>query len=261
MPAILLLLIFILCSSPDLEASTQPIGTLQLEKGIIRIRQSGVDTMHSEQGKILPVYNGDEFQTGLITFVRIKLNGSGDDIELSSQTFFRLSNISAEGQELSMPVGKATFNVKKPRIKGRKRRFRIKTANALINIKGSIVRAASLDGVTGVFTLSGSATLESLDEPEVVVEINVGQASQASVGETPDDAFVVPPEVIKTIMDPDNQDSLTVVIFGIELDVKIEKPAEVLETLDTTLDELEKEIDDAIDAAADAKIKLIIKNP
>ena len=112
MPAILSLLIFILCSSPHLQAATQPVGTLQLEKGIVRIRQNGVDTMHSERGKVLPIFSGDEFQTGPNTFVRIKLDGSGDDIELSSQTFFRLAKASAEGQELSMPTGKASVSQK-----------------------------------------------------------------------------------------------------------------------------------------------------
>lgn len=223
---ILVLLMLFLCSNPELQAATKSVGTLQLEKGIIRLRRNEADTIHKEAGKVLPVFNGDEFQTGLNTFVRIKLVGSGDDIELSSQTFFRFTNISTAGQELSMPVGKGIFNVAKPKIQGRKRRFRIKTANAMVNIKGSRVITASFNGETSILTLSGLATLSSLEEPEIQVEVKINQASQLKVDSRPTVPILVPPEVRDKILTSDTPQVFKTVVFGKEISIKIVKQKE-----------------------------------
>ncbi len=182
----------------------KPVGILSLEKGKVRIRSKGLDNTYKTPGKQVQVHSGDEIQTGTDTRAVIKLSARGDHIELFSITFFRLTDVSAVKQELSMPTGKLRFQVTKSLKKRTRRRFKLRTANAIIGVKGTGGTVASLDGDTSVLCESGVCTVASDAYPDVPVDVEADQVTRLRRARPPTLPLVAPPAVRRRIIAADN---------------------------------------------------------
>lgn len=200
-----------------------PVGTLILESGKVRIRSMHLDTTYHEVGTRVLVNSGDEIQTGVNSRAVIKLDANGDDIELYSKTFFKLTEVTSARQELSMPIGKVHFSVKKVRkYKGRKR-FRIRTANAIIGVKGT-KGIGETDGVsTDVACTEGTCTVSSFDRPDVVVEVQANQISRVRKARLPTRPVAVPPKVMAALKAAVTGKRVTGIRFGATVKVQPQK--------------------------------------
>ena len=252
------------------------VGTLTLEKGLFKLRRNAIDTVYRESGKTISVEDRDEIQTGGDTQVKIHLNAKGDDIELTSSSFLIITGVTETTSELEMPAGKARFKIKKRKRSGRERkRFRLKTANALIGVKGTEFIAGVSDGNTSLLTLEGSVSMANISAPEVEVEVKVNQASQIKKDAAPTTPMDVPPKVREEIIKTEDPKVFNNVQYGVEVKVSktdtkkkeaaksdttgekeeaaAEEEPEAAETaeLDVDIDEIIAEVEDTLDAVVE----------
>lgn len=201
------------------------VGTLSLEKGMVRLRRLSKDTIYRKPGLKITVNNKDEIQTGNNTRVKIILDNQVGDIELFSQTFFIITAVTKDASDFTMLVGKGKFVL--PKIlkqKKRTRRLRLRTTNALIGVKGSGHITGS-DGLsTSVLVLSGIVTMASIAEPEVEVQVKINQASQVRQNTRPTVPVTVPPSIRQNIISADTPKVFKEVKFGAVISaVKVKK--------------------------------------
>lgn len=218
---IVLVLLMVLWSGTMVFAKS--VGTLNLEKGKVRIRSNGIDNTYSMPGKQVQVHSGDEIQTGANTRAVITLSARGDHVELFSTTFFRLTNVSAVKQELSMPTGKLRFKVTKSLKKRTRRRFKLRTANAIIGVKGTGGTAESEDGDTSLLCESGVCTVSSAADPDATIDIGIDQVTRIRRALPPSQPVVVPPPVRRRIVAADRAgQGFKGIKFGVV--IKVEPP-------------------------------------
>ncbi|MBU2643832.1 FecR domain-containing protein [bacterium] len=200
-------------------AQTSSVGTMTLHKGIVKLRRNLVDTIYQKTGEQIPVRNLDEIQTGKDSSVTIKLDAKDDELELYSQSFFKIDNVTPESSQLSMTIGKARFKIQKgltslkPR-KDRKKRFSVRTANAIVGVRGTEFVMAAGTEVTSVLTIEGIVEVASVAAPEIEVEVGENQASQIKLAATPTAPVTVPVEVRETILTTDTPNAFNNVQFG-----------------------------------------------
>lgn len=216
---VLISIFLIWVSQAGLMAQSGAVGTMTLNRGVVKVRRALVDQLYRTTGQEIPVMNLDEIQTGKDSNVTIDLKAREDKLELYSQSFFKIDDVSEESSQVSMSIGKARFKIKKgfkpkkPRIKGRKR-FRVRTANAIVGVKGTeFVMAAGTD-VTSILTIEGSVDVASVAAPEIEVEVGENQASQIKQTSTPTAPVSVPPDVKETILTADTPNAFNNVTFG-----------------------------------------------
>jgi hypothetical protein len=199
----------------------EQVGMLTLETGTLKLRRSHLDTIYTNAGDSIPVENGDELQTGFKTRVKIQLTDPSDTIELSANTFFTIKSISQEKSEVTMPAGKARFLVSKPvnLTKKKRRRFSLRTANAVIGVKGTEFVVGVLNGTTNLLTLSGIVSLASISAPDFEVAVNPNQASKIRVNRRPTLPVTVPPDVQQNIIESEDPESFEAVEFGEESEI------------------------------------------
>ncbi|MFH2131932.1 MAG: FecR family protein [bacterium] len=196
----------------------EPVGTLTMEKGTLKLRRNKMDTIYTEPALSIPVENGDEIQTGFDTRANIRMTDPSDTIELFPNTFFNVSGVSREQSELFMPAGKARFlvgNLKKNVQTGR-RRFSLRTANAIIGVKGTEFIVGILNGNTNLLTVSGIVSLASISAPEVEVAVSPNRASKIQGNRPPTVPVAVAPDLQQTIINSDSAESFEGVTFGAE---------------------------------------------
>ena len=193
----------------------EAVGKLTLEKGILKVRTNGVDTVYREQGSGIEVHNGSEIQMAGSSFAKLQLYQNNDEIEIFSNTLFIVSSISQETSEVSIPVGKSRFLIKPRKMVRRDRkRFRLKTTNALIGVKGTDFVVGVYDGNTSLLTLEGVVLLSNISEPEVEVEVKLNQASSIKQDTRPTAPVVVSPKAREAILATDTPAAFKSVIFG-----------------------------------------------
>jgi len=197
----------------------ESVGTLILEKGMIKLRRISTDNFYQEAGTQIQVQELDEIQTGPNTSVIINLTKKEDKIIISSNSFLTLKDVTPEESTIEMPIGKAQFKIKKRRIAKGRNRFRLRTANAIIGVKGTEFVAGAYNGNTSLLTLEGSVTIASLETPEVEVEVKLNQASQIKKGAQPTAPVVVPPKIRESIITSDDPKAFNAVTFGVEIKV------------------------------------------
>jgi len=211
---LLILLLFLLSGSPVFSATE--VGTMVLKKGMVKLRRAGADTIHREVGKKISLSNLDEIQTGALSQVTIHLTAKGDNIELFSQSFFKIDKVDKDTSGVSMSIGKAKFRIpkgKRPLKRGR-RRFRVKTANALVGVKGTEFVLATGAEETNLLTIEGSVTMASVSAPDVEVEVQENQVSQIRQDAPPTNPVTVAPSVRDNILNTDSPKAFQAVQFG-----------------------------------------------
>jgi len=248
----ILLFAFFLLIFPSLQIWAAPVGELSLEKGLVKVRRNNIDTVYRDPGQTVFVENKDEIQTGFNSKVIIKLTGKDEAIELYSASFFVVTAVDQEQSEVFLPTGKARFKVtaRKPLKRGR-RRFRLRTANALIGVKGTEFVVGASDGDTSLLTLSGSVSFASLAAPDIEVEVGANQASKIKQANPPTVPVVVPPKVREEVIESDSPEAFDNVEFSeetIEPEVSEDKKdEETEETEEEVVEEPEPEVEDVIE--------------
>lgn len=215
---IMTVIVVLLCHVNALAQSTT-VGIMTLNKGAVKLRRTQIDTLFQKAGEKIPVRNLDEIQTGKNSSVTIKLDAKSDELELYSQSFFKIDSVTPESSLLSMSIGKAKFKIQKglvplKRLKNRKKRFTVRTANAIVGVKGTeFVMAAGTD-VTSVLTIEGTVDVASVAAPDVEVEVKENQASQIKQASTPTAPVTVPASVRENIVNTDTLNAFKNVQFG-----------------------------------------------
>ena len=152
--------------------------------------------------------------------VKIHLSAKEDEIVLSSNTRFLITSIAEAISEVKMTAGKARFLVKNlRRAKSGRKRFRLRTANAIVGVKGTEFVSAVADGQTNLLTIDGEVTMANISTPEVEVEVKVNQASQIQQDGQPTTPVELPPKVIADIVKSDDAKAFNNVKFGAEVKV------------------------------------------
>ncbi len=195
---------------------------LELVKGKVKIRSKGSDMIYDKPDQKILIFNGDQIQTGRDTHVRISLKEQGDTIELHSFSFFKVAVGEENIDKMVLPIGKARFKVK-ARTGVRKKRFRVKTGNALVGVKGTEWVMSSGEGDTSVLTISGIVSLANILAPDISVDIPNNQASRIEQNKLPTAPVVVPPEVREQVVASDSRNSFQVITYGSPITVPKEE--------------------------------------
>ncbi len=208
--------VFILFSHGTSLAQNVSVGTLTLDKGIVKVRRALVDKIYRRVGEKIPINNLDEIQTGKYSSVTIELDAKGDKLELFSQSFFKIDDVTRESSQISMSIGKARFKIKKGRqsLKRRKKRFRVRTANAVVGVKGTeFIMATGVD-VTNVLTVEGVVSMANISAPDIEVDVSANQVSRVSQNLSPTAPVKIPASVQANILTTDSPAAFNNVKFG-----------------------------------------------
>lgn len=182
------------------------VGSLTLKKGVVRIRRNLIDTLHSQAGKKISIQERDEIQAGANTRGVIDITAKGDQIELYPNTFLTIDEIS-EKSRFSLPVGKVFIKVNKPKLRKKRRNFRLRAANASIGVKGTEFVVGVQGDTTSLLTVSGVVTMANLNAPEVEVEVSKNQATQVVADKKPTPPVEVTPEIKEAIIKSDSAET------------------------------------------------------
>lgn len=243
-------------------AMAETVGTLTMESGMIKLRRNRMDTLYMDPGLQLPVENGDEIQTGLKTRAIIRMAAQPDTVELFSSTFFTVKAVTAEKTELLMPAGKARFQVERPQkpLRKKRRRFRLRTANAVIGVKGTRFVVGVLNGNTNVLTLSGIVSLSSIAVPDVEVVVRPNQASKIQANQQPTAPVTVAPDLQERIISSESAESFEQIDYGTVNEVNEvgqRQPAEAgeaIEDVDKLIEVVNEEVDQIQEDLSDTQI-------
>jgi len=193
----------------------EPVGILTMKTGTLKLRRNNIDTIYSDPGVRIPVENRDEVQTGSGTRAKIQMASKGDLVELFPNTFMMVDNVTSEETHLSMLAGKGQFEIKKPGKLARrtKARFRLRTVNAVIGVKGTKIVVGVMNRRTDMMTLSGIASIASRLTPDIEIEVKSDQVSTIPGNRQPFRPVTVTPEMRQRIIDSDSAESFEQVPF------------------------------------------------
>ena len=210
---LIITLVYLLMSAVLIAA---PAGYLVVEEGIIKLRSNMQDRIIRAGDDEVQVLASDEIQTGKSTRVKLYLNDKNETISLYSNTFFKVSTVTDEESEVSMPIGKIRCLIKPTfaKLNNIKRKFRVRTLTAVIGVKGTDFVTQSDGSTTNLLTIDGTVGLANITDPEVEVDVTQNQASKAVKGETPTPPVDVPPDVVESIVAADTGEAWEGVDFG-----------------------------------------------
>jgi FecR protein len=196
----------------------EPVGILTMKAGTLKLRRNNIDTIYTDPGVRIPIENRDEVQTGSGTRAEIRMAAQGDLVELFPNTFMMVDNVTSEKTHLSMLAGKGQFEIKKTGKLTRKKRgrFRLRTVNAVIGVKGTKIIVGVMNGRTDLMTLSGIASLASRLTPDLEIEVKPNQVSKIPGNRQPFRPVTVTPEVRQRIIESDSAESFEQVPFADE---------------------------------------------
>lgn len=194
-------------------ASITIANTLSLKKGSVKIRRDGKDLIYRTKGKTVQLQNKDMVQTSQNSLAIIELKEKKDQIILQSRSFFQVELAESGSPKISMPIGKARFKITKR--KNRKRRFRVKTANAIIGVKGTDFIVATGEGSTSLLTISGIVSIANIQTPDVSIDVIKSQATQIQRNLRPTIPVALSPQVQSAIIKADSpKQAFSTVKFG-----------------------------------------------
>ena len=170
----LILLLFLLAMTVAAAHAQQPVGELELKKGVVKILREGRSLFFRQPKVRTPVFAGDELHSARNTRATIYFRDGRDTISLYAKSLFKIEEVSERRSFFGLSIGKAFFKVLS---KFRTNRFTVQTPTATIGVKGTEFVTAT-DGLkTFVLTLTGVVALANVDFPEREVLIKANQAS------------------------------------------------------------------------------------
>jgi len=157
------------------------VGVLKVERGMIKVSQKGVVTILKTPGQTLEVDQGAKITSAKATRGQLFLNNKRESIDIYALTYLNLKTVTEKSSQIVFPTGKAKFKVKhRPGLA-----FKVRTASALVGVKGTEFLVQALGSQTQVLTLDGVVTLASAANPNVEVEIGKNKASSTTKTGTP----------------------------------------------------------------------------
>lgn len=187
-------------------------GTITLDKGVLRIHRNKYSQLYEEKGKVLSVFENDKIETGLASQARIVFAADNSKIKLFSYSHFLIKKIDPKETSVHLSAGKGQFSVIKRKKRGQ--RFRIRTTNAMVAVKGTEFIVGAEGEETSVLALQGTVSLANISTPEVEVEIGKNTASRVSGHTLPTEPVIVPSEVLEKIVKTDSLASFQLVKYG-----------------------------------------------
>jgi len=200
----------------------QPLGEVLLIQGKLKLHSPTGDQYYSKPGTTVQVQAQDEIQTAKETRAKLFLRNKLEVIELYSQSLLSLIKYAGNDSQIGLPVGKARFKIKYKGLKVRPR-FRLRTANALVGVKGTEFVAETLGGSTNLLTLEGTVTLANLSAPEISISVTRNQASRTAGETKPSAPVTVPPKAQAAILKSDSGTSKGWEAAGIKSEPKPKK--------------------------------------
>lgn len=195
-----------------------PAGTLYLVSGKIKVERQETDIILRESGRTIPVFVHDMIQTAAKTRARIEFVGRPGELNLYSLSVLKLDEMTLQSRRVALPVGKSRFQIpRKTSGKKRTHRFRVKTVNALIEVKGTDFVVASENGVTRVLGLSGVVALSNVNDVNAAVHILENQASMVRHHNRPTAPVVIPEKTRESIVSEDQTETFRQIRFGTEI--------------------------------------------
>jgi len=224
---------------------------LELHKGTVKLIRNDESQILNKLGEKYPLLASDRLQTGQNTQVSLYLKDKDNTIKLFSNSFFKLEELSDEGENVALLTGKGNFNVKpiedteaeegssntnneknkpvekkkanfsgqfeklsKSKTLRRKKRFSVRTVSAIVGVRGTDFVVATTEESTKVLGLSGEVSLASPEVPDYEVPILANQASHVDEGSGPSVPVNVPPAESEKIVTGEGANSFQEVEFG-----------------------------------------------
>lgn len=204
-------------------AWAQEVGQLLLLQGKAKVRGPQGERILTEANQTLPVYGQDSIHTGTGTRAKLTLRSGAEQVDLFSETYLSLATYEPGQSLLSLPVGKAKFLVNYLGLPSRPK-FGVRTANAVVGIKGTEFVLQSLGNTTNLLTLEGTVGFATQSAPEVTVLVEKNQASQAAAATPPSPPVVVPPAVQEAISSGDSADLAGWEAAGVKIEPVVTDP-------------------------------------
>jgi len=226
---------------------------LELHKGTVKLIRNDESQILKKLGEKYPLLASDRLQTGQNTQVSLYLKDKDNTIKLFSNSFFKLEELSDEGENVALLTGKGNFNVKpiedteaeegssntndekkkanfsgqfeklsKSKTLRKKKRFSVRTVSAIVGVRGTDFVVATTEESTKVLGLSGEVSLASPEVPDYEVPILANQASHVDEGSGPSVPVNVPPAESEKIVTGESVNSFQEVEFG---------PSELISTI------------------------------
>jgi FecR-like protein len=251
-------------------AYAEPVGSLSVMKGAVRIRHLSLDNVYRDTEVTIPVHNGDIIHTGFSSRARIHFDKNGDDLEVYEKTFLTIDDVGGESDKLYMPWGKTRFTLKKAKKPSRqgKKRFVLRTVNALIGVKGTDFIVGTGDGLTSIVTISGVVDIANIEIPDIEIELTGNHATRVRLDKKPIDPIMVSPDAIKKIITSDSAKAFGEIPFEDDPAADQGKTSDSKQPID--VDELTSDIENNIDVVqeapqgnqgSDSDVQFTIENP
>ena len=192
---------------------------LYLETGRVKLKNQGKVRFLSHSDPLNPLIVelelGEQVLTGKNTRARIEMREKEEEIRLRVDTLFQVNSLDLDQTEVEMPTGKARFKIKRKlnRKKKQRRKFNVRTVNALVGVRGTEFVMGTSGASTSLLTLAGSVEMASVAAPEIKVEVSIGEASKLDVGKAPTPPITVPPALQNSIVESDSADTFGEVSF------------------------------------------------
>ena len=286
--------------------------SLELHSGTVKLIRDGKSQIINNAGETFALQANDRLQTGKKTQITLYLKNRDNTVKLFSNSFFKLDDLAAEENSVALLTGKGNFNVKplpktsdaenaeaenskkgkklnkfgiklgaklaklkKSKLRGKKKRFNIRTVSAILGVRGTEFVVATGGDTTNLLALSGEVTLASPEIPDYEIPVLANEVSNVREGSGPSIPVAVSPEERDKIAKADGKDSFQEVQFGesesissIQSRMKSDdetpnyeeeekKEGDLLEQMDR-LDEMENILDNAENAIDAAKSRLFI---
>ncbi|HJO58438.1 MAG TPA: FecR family protein, partial [Nitrospinaceae bacterium] len=194
-------------------------GLLLLEKGSAKVIGPERTRLLRKPGAKIVLQAKDRVQTGKDTFVKIRIKGKPEIIELSSRSFFRMGKITRQTSSISLLTGKARFKIQgKLKKKSKRKRFQIRTVTALVGVRGTDFVVGASNTQTSLLTISGTVSVAPVSMPDIEIEVPANQASTVPQNSTPTAPVEVAPKMREQIVKADSPGAFKNVKFGEAVD-------------------------------------------
>ena len=144
-------------------------GTLDVQQGEVKLRHDGRSQVLKAPAQGVAVFVGDALHSGPESMSQLHLTAGQDVVALYGNSYFTVQSASEDDTRLSLGIGKALFRVF-ARLKSTAR-FEVKTATAVVGVKGTEFVVGTDGETTYVLTILGVVNLvtEALAAREVLV--------------------------------------------------------------------------------------------
>ena len=229
-------------------------NSLELHSGTVKLIRDGKSRIIKKAGETYNLMANDRVQTGNKTQITLYLKNRDNTVKLFSNSFFKLDDLAVEENSVALLTGKGNFKIKplpqnsttenaeaknsknrkannlaatlgsklkgklskrgKSKLRGKKKRFNIRTVSAILGVRGTDFVVATSGDTTNLMGLSGEVTLASPEIPDYEISVLANEVSNVREGSGPSVPVTVSPEERDKIAKGDGKESFQQVQFG-----------------------------------------------